>query len=67
MIENSFNYKKGIIKVGSFVCYKELYSGECIEHTIEPHKYSFHNQLIGKRIGNVVKIDGSEYEIISII
>lgn len=55
------------IKEGSLVCYKKLFNGEQVENVIQAKNFVLHKQMIGKQIGDVVMLQGKQYEIMSIM
>ncbi len=61
------NLKEDIIREGSFITYKKLFTGENYDNTVQSKKFPLHKAFIGKKIGDIVRFQGKEYEITYII
>lgn len=61
------NAEQDIVKNGSFITYKKLFSGENYDNTIQAAKYPLHRAFLGKKIGDIISFQGKEYEITSIL
>lgn len=59
--------EEDVVKDGSFITYKKLFSGENYDNTIQAERFPLHKAFLGKKIGDIVSFQGKEYEITSIL
>ena len=57
-----------VAREGSFITYKKRFATEdIVDNTLQPKKFPFHKKIEGHRPGDVIRFQGREYELLSVI
>lgn len=66
-IEAKDNERIHTVVDGNFIVYKKIGTGECKETTVNSNVYPLQKAFIGKNKGDIISLNGQEYEIINIM
>ena len=57
-----------VAKGGSIVTYRKLFATKSVvDTTLQPHKFPLHKKLEGHKPGDIIRFQGKEYELLSVI